>query len=281
MRAIHRPQDISTCPIFENSVCAELLCSSGPILRIEYMLGLGLGNLQENLDCQDNSIDLQPRMHTYFTTGDLFFLPSEEVLERILQLSRYNMTCAPDERVLFSEDVKSGPSACTYMLDFRKLRWNDHILYTRHPNSGQVTAHTSPYPDLPPFVLPASPWIAALSTHGALNDNDNLLVPQIEMTMFSARLPRSFGMARPRPPNQPARILKTSVSSTTDPICKKPAPSKRKRNKRPIPYPVGSDESSRSSEDELRAKKRPKVSRKSKAVALGPRDIANAVCHPA
>ncbi|KIY70503.1 hypothetical protein CYLTODRAFT_451672 [Cylindrobasidium torrendii FP15055 ss-10] len=191
MQALYRSQDISTSPFFEQPVLAPLLDS------IEYMLGLGSRELIENIGCADNIFEVQPLMFDSFERGIADFLPSVGVCEKILQIGSHNMASSPHERFLFSDIAELDPSRCVYTLKLDRILWPKQTLYTRHPVTGHVTAHTAPYPELPSFVLSASPWIAAARIWDTRMPDHP--VSDIRSILIAATPPEWFDVAPTRP----------------------------------------------------------------------------------
>ncbi|KIY70486.1 hypothetical protein CYLTODRAFT_408840 [Cylindrobasidium torrendii FP15055 ss-10] len=163
MQTSYRSQDISPCPTFANPVLVPLVGHSATTNHIEYMLGLAKDELWDNLFCEENVFELQPQMLEDFCRGTVDFLPSSDVCERILQVGSRNMDSQPDQRILFKDVAESDPSRCVYTLHFKEGLYDKDILHARHPVTGHVTVHTAPFSHLPSFILPASPWIVAIT----------------------------------------------------------------------------------------------------------------------
>ncbi|KIY70504.1 hypothetical protein CYLTODRAFT_488045 [Cylindrobasidium torrendii FP15055 ss-10] len=286
MQALYRSQDISTCPFFEKPViCPFLRHDRVATHYVEYMLGLGRGELRDNMDCADNTFEVQPLMYEYFERGFADFVPSNSVCEKIGQIGSHNMTSAPNERVLFSDISGFDPNHCVYTLNLDEIYWPKQTLYTRDPITGYVTAHTAPYPELPSFVLSASPWIAAIAatrTWPAYMTEHP--VSYISATLYATIPPSWFDVAPARPNITIADIplaeeLVPEVTSSLPMTCEilPPYASQRRHKRRPQRYPP-SDESSRSSDEEPRSPKRARRAKKTNEHSMDPRSVAKAVC---
>ncbi|KIY70526.1 hypothetical protein CYLTODRAFT_419744 [Cylindrobasidium torrendii FP15055 ss-10] len=260
----YRSQDISTCPIFVDPVQYQLIDSHEPITHFEYMLGLGKRELRYNLDCTENALLVQPCMHEYFVRKQLYLLPEEDVCKKMLNVARHNVSCLPSERVLFSDIPDFSADQCYYKLDHKDPSWDEKtLLYTRHPITGHVTTHTAPYPSLPTFSISASPWMAAMAARLAFTmANTRDTIPRIHIAMFSRRPPESFQVAPPPNVTLSPSVYK-SILSPPAAVCQIPraSPSPRTSSKRAYHHFAGSDESSRSSDDEVRPPKRTRKTR--------------------
>ncbi|KIY70500.1 hypothetical protein CYLTODRAFT_488042 [Cylindrobasidium torrendii FP15055 ss-10] len=251
------------------------------------MLGLGLGELRDNMDCADNTFEVQPLMYEYFQRGFVDFVPDLSACEKIGQIGSHNMTSAPNERVLFSDIAGFDPSHCVYTLNLDEIYWPEQTLYTRHPITGYVTAHASPYPELPSFVLSASPWIAAIAaTRTWPSYMTEHPVSYISAALYATTPPSWFDVAPARPNITIADIplaqnLDPEVgSSLTLPItCEILAPysPQRRHKRRPQRYPP-SDDLSRSSDEEPRSPKRAKRAKKTNEHSMDLRGVAKAIC---
>ncbi|KIY70531.1 hypothetical protein CYLTODRAFT_488070 [Cylindrobasidium torrendii FP15055 ss-10] len=264
MYPLYRSQDVSTCPIFENPVHHQLVLPHTPITRIEYMLGLGRRELRNNLDCSENLLLVQPCMRERLECGELRFIPSASTCKKMLNVARYNVSCSPGERLLFSEIPEFLADQCHYELTFGHIRWDKKtLLYTRHPVTGHVTTHTAPYPNLPAMTASASPWMATMAAWTSLSvvGNRHETISQIGRAMISARPPDSFQVAS-SPTISPSSVYKSALLPSVA-VCKVPRTSSVKRTRRNEPYYpfAGSDESSRSSDDEVRPSKRTRKTR--------------------
>ncbi|KIY70490.1 hypothetical protein CYLTODRAFT_488032, partial [Cylindrobasidium torrendii FP15055 ss-10] len=230
------------------------------------MLGLGRGELDNNTKCVENTFEVQPLMYWYLQRRLIDFVPSISISEKVLQLASHNMTSSPNERILFSSIAGLDPSCCVYTLTIDQFFGKNRTLYTRHPITGHVRAHTAPYTELPCFVLSASPCMVALAlSPGPKKDWENHPVWHIGKVLHATR---------PRPPNwfeavpaQPNNTIASSnqksgfsaASSCPSETQATLAPSspKRKHNKK-RPHGAGHalDEPSSSSNDLARPQKR-------------------------
>ncbi|KIY70524.1 hypothetical protein CYLTODRAFT_488063 [Cylindrobasidium torrendii FP15055 ss-10] len=286
MKSLYRSQDISTCPTFVSPIQYELLGPHGPITRFEYILGLGKRQLQCHLDCTENTLLVQPCMHDYFAQRQLYLLPDETVCKKMLVIASHNVSCLPDERVLFSDLPEFRADQCHYKLDHKDTRWDEKtLLYTRHPYTGQVTTHTAPYPNLPSFSISASPWMAAIAARLAFTiGNDFDIIPRIHATMFTRKPPESFQVA-PSPNITQSSPVYKSIQPPSVALCEVPQASlsQRARSKRAHHHFGDSDESSRSDDEILpskRMKKTKETTRSVQADAPGARArrVVKAVC---
>ncbi|KIY70499.1 hypothetical protein CYLTODRAFT_488041 [Cylindrobasidium torrendii FP15055 ss-10] len=265
MQVFYRSWDISTSPFFEEPVLAPLVSNGRDAMpSIEYMMGLGSRELIENTYCAENTFEVQPLMLNSFERGIVDFLPSLNVCQKILQIGSHNMASSPHERFLFSDFTELDPSLCVYTLKLDEILWPKQTLYTRHPITGDVTAHTAPYPELPSFVLSASPWMAAARIWGTrMTDHP---VSDIRWVLVGTIPPEWFDVAPTRPNITTADVqLAKSLPIT----CAAPSPSQRHK-KQPQRYP--------SSDDEPRSPKQTRRAKKTQKQSMDPRSMAKAIC---
>ncbi|KIY61512.1 hypothetical protein CYLTODRAFT_495220 [Cylindrobasidium torrendii FP15055 ss-10] len=278
MQTLYRSQDISTCPIFEDPLLYPLLSNAdGLLFRVEYMLGIRFGDLRENLFCTDNAIEVQPRMLDYLQRDVTWFIPGQHLCENVLRAAQHNLSCPTNERVLFCNVPDSNPNPCVYTLDLSKVR---KTLYTRHPITGHVTAHTAPFPNMPSFSLPASPWIAAIAAESAFRRDSSHPIHRINYMIHRTFPPHHFtiGASSPTLLEVPSPAFDSSmVSSSLSPCEILTSPSNHKHRKRPRQCPA-SDESPRSSDDEPRLPKRNMRTKKTREHRMDPRSVAKAIC---
>ncbi|KIY63076.1 hypothetical protein CYLTODRAFT_426408 [Cylindrobasidium torrendii FP15055 ss-10] len=157
---------------------------SPAIHYFEYCAGTGHGEFQENVECSENYIPLQPRMQSLILSNRCAFMPSDNVLSNINALYLRNSCSAPRERIRFN-NVPSLDD-CVYTFECGE-NFTDR-LFTRHPITGVVTTHIFPYPNLPQFIMPAHPCLVVQGFGKDPSDCDVSrvpLCPLVKEIMFS------------------------------------------------------------------------------------------------
>ncbi|KIY61663.1 hypothetical protein CYLTODRAFT_427428 [Cylindrobasidium torrendii FP15055 ss-10] len=148
-----------------------------PVVAHQILSGLDHGELARRLNRPWNLINVQPSVCAAVDLPSLAFRPQDQVLKAIIQLYRYNMSRALDERVRLDQSpVAYIPLKCTVEIN---KNWHTEPLYTKHPLAGDVSCHAYPYTGLPRFAPLADAGLLVMTAEAFLSDVNGVEDPLI------------------------------------------------------------------------------------------------------